>query len=261
MNDEAKRWMRTKYELTIYQDEDAGNAAIPDQAEMMGLLDAASLGEEVKGFQSLHVEQSETTTQPTEEQEEMRRRIRSALNETGPNAPGPLLDEFAADVLTEVDALDDPDEDSAHEIADGAVPVYTYDRIQLFTESVDLATWEPELAEGENNSLADVAGRVLYDLARELADNAIRERTEREEELEERRDEARVELEEADLYEAQDEDDKEKMIEAAVELVGLPIIDSQGRKWTVESVGVKDGHPTISGSVYWDRAGDVKEDA
>lgn len=177
-------WQRTTYALTIYQDK---GASIPDQGEMMALLDSAFDGENPPSYQSFHVEQGETVNEPTPEQEAMRRRVYRALSETGPMSPGPLLFDFAKTVLMGVDEAANSDwygqdpTDCAHEIADSAVPVYTTDQIALFTESADLATWEPEIPGGEDNGVAEVAGRVLYDLARSIADAAITERREREE--------------------------------------------------------------------------------
>jgi hypothetical protein len=43
----------------------------------------------------------------------------------------------------------------------------------------------------------------------------------------------------------------------AEELIDALILDSQGRPWTVEEVGEKDGFPTIQGSHYWDRPDEV----
>lgn len=190
MSDEQPRWMRTDYTLTIYQNDDAGNAAIFDQAEMRDVIEAGLEGVTISGFQSFHVEQGNTTTQPTEEQEAMRRRVYSALNATPLNAPGPLLNEFAEDVLIacdEIEEIEEEDPDAVHEIADGAVPVYTSDRIRLFTEDVGLCMWEPEIPSDGEAGVADVAGRVLYDLATELATNEINERRERAEEEDEDR--------------------------------------------------------------------------
>jgi hypothetical protein len=70
------------------------------------------------------------------------------------------------------------------------------------------------------------------------------------------REEARSLLEEADLYEAIDEEDRCRVIANAVELVGCQVTDSSGRIWIVAEVGTKDGWPTISGDEahpFWDR--------
>jgi hypothetical protein len=177
-----QRWMRTSYTLTVFQNADVGNAAILDQSEMHALLIGAFDGENPTNFQSLHIEQGETITQPTEEQGEMRRRCYRALNDAQVNSAGPLLFDFAEDVLIAVDELEEPSEDDADEIADTSVPVYTYDRIKLFTEDIGLATWNPEIPGGDEDSVAEIAGRVLYDLAREIAARAIEERLEGEDE-------------------------------------------------------------------------------
>lgn len=183
MGDEQPRWMRTDYTLTIYQNDDAGNAAIFDQAEMRDVIEAGLEAVTISGFQSFHVEQGNTTTEPTEEQEEMRRRCYRALADTPLNAPGPLLFEFAEDVLIACDEIEEvTDPDATHEIADGAVPVYTSDRIKLFTEDVGLAMWEPEIPSDGDKGVAEVAGLVLYDLATEIATAELRARQEREEE-------------------------------------------------------------------------------
>jgi hypothetical protein len=180
-----KRWMKTEYTLTIYQNEDAGNSAIPDQPEIMGMLDEVFDDETPAGFQSFHVEQGNTVTQPTDAEEEMRRRVYRALNDHGPNGWGPLLHSFAESILHEVDDREDIDEDSAHEIANGAVPVYTIKLIELFTESAELACWEPELEVGPDADTSTVASYVLYDLAMAITNGAIAEKQEDDDEKDE----------------------------------------------------------------------------
>lgn len=70
----------------------------------------------------------------------------------------------ADDVRTAVAAIE---EDGAHEIADGAVPVYTYPRWQTFT---DLAAWQEEPEAGEwPEDLTEIAGVALYQIADRLA--------------------------------------------------------------------------------------------
>jgi hypothetical protein len=44
----------------------------------------------------------------------------------------------------------------------------------------------------------------------------------------------------------------------ADDLLGATVRDSQGRTWEVTGVGEKDGFPTISGDLYWDRPGEVE---
>ena len=70
-----------------------------------------------------------------------------------------------------VDRINDDDwnEDAAHEIADGSVPVYTYTMWQTF---VDVAAFEEDPSElgSEERSMNARAGICLYMIARRLAD-------------------------------------------------------------------------------------------
>jgi hypothetical protein len=49
-----------------------------------------------------------------------------------------------------------------------------------------------------------------------------------------------------------------RCFERAEELIGATVRDSQGREWTVEEAGEKDGRPTICGEHYWDRPDEVE---
>lgn len=72
---------------------------------------------------------------------------------------------------------DDPDlahaarvlRDDSHELADAAVPVYTYDRWQTFT---DLGAWQVDVSEyaGGGEDMTTLAGIALYEVARQLVD-------------------------------------------------------------------------------------------
>lgn len=201
-------WQRTTYTLTISQNEGCEPL---DQVTIRDVINAAP--ETVPGFQSFHVEQGETIMQPTPEQEAMRRRVYAAVNDAQVNAAGPLLFDFTEGVLMEVDDLDADeldDEDRTHEIADSAVPVYTTERIALFTEDASLACWEPEIPAEPGTDVVTIAGLVLYDLAKSIADAAIEERRKQVESERETREERAEELREAgweiagDEYEAGD---------------------------------------------------------
>lgn len=71
---------------------------------------------------------------------------------------------------------DDPDlahaarvlRDDSHELADAAVPVYTYERWQTFT---DLTAWNIDISEyGLSDDMTERAGVALYEVARLLTD-------------------------------------------------------------------------------------------
>lgn len=59
--------------------------------------------------------------------------------------------------------------DDTHEVADGAVPVYTFER---WTTFVDLAAWQVDVSEYgmTGNDLTAMAGVALYEVARTLLD-------------------------------------------------------------------------------------------
>jgi hypothetical protein len=58
--------------------------------------------------------------------------------------------------------------EDSHELADGAVPVYTYERWQTF---VDLTAWQVDITEfGETEDMTSAAGVALYEVARVLTD-------------------------------------------------------------------------------------------
>jgi hypothetical protein len=108
-----------------------------------------------------------------------------ALTDQEVNAPGPLLADFADSVLVGVDEIDlaEPNaEDQLHEIADGAVPIYTADIIRCFTEDIGVACREPEL-EPVRPTVEGMASTVLYELAYAIASARLQERrAEREDE-------------------------------------------------------------------------------
>jgi hypothetical protein len=58
--------------------------------------------------------------------------------------------------------------DMAHEIADGAVPIYTHERWQVF---VELAAYQVDVAEisADSDDLTALAGNALYLVARDIA--------------------------------------------------------------------------------------------
>jgi hypothetical protein len=71
----------------------------------------------------------------------------------------------------------DDHNDLVHEIADGAVPVYTFDRWRTF---VDLGAWEQDVADlaGGDDDMTQLAGLALYQAARALADALLSEEQE-----------------------------------------------------------------------------------
>jgi hypothetical protein len=94
-------------------------------------------------------------------------------------------------------------DDQIHEVADGHVPVYTAELMQLFVDNVSLAMVEPELGHGTaGNNMVGMAQAIVYEeltadlhtFAEELWDlmeaveEAERELAEAEEEAEELRD-------------------------------------------------------------------------
>jgi hypothetical protein len=58
--------------------------------------------------------------------------------------------------------------EDSHELADGSVPVYTYDRWLTF---VDLAAWNVDIEDyGSSEDMTGQAGVALYEVARTLVD-------------------------------------------------------------------------------------------
>lgn len=58
--------------------------------------------------------------------------------------------------------------EESHELSDGAVPIYTYERWLTF---VDLAAWNVDISEyGETEDMTSAAGVALYEVARTLID-------------------------------------------------------------------------------------------
>lgn len=119
-------------------------------------------------------------TRPEEERErilagawEREKAARRALSDQG-SQWGPALIEMADSVLSDVEEAweyADGDratvEDRLHEIADNAVPIYTFDRARAMSEDISLACTEPEIETGR--TVAEIAAAVLYDLAYQLA--------------------------------------------------------------------------------------------
>lgn len=68
------------------------------------------------------------------------------------------------------------DEDSVHEIADGAVPVYTHEMWKTF---VDLAAWQEDV-EHDDLDMTAQAGMALYQIAQRLVEALAAEREEEE---------------------------------------------------------------------------------
>ena len=106
-------------------------------------------------------------------------------SDTSPGAD--FLNNVETDTLERIiDNDGEWDDDMAHEIADGAVPVYTYTRWQTFT---DLAAWDEdpsEMGACDDGDMTQMAAVCLYMIAERLA-RAI-----------------------ADEYEPADEDDDEE---------------------------------------------------
>ena len=112
--------------------------------------------------------------------EERKRSAIRALNDqlTG---WGPELLDMADSVLVavdEIDLSDDYPEDQATEAADGAVPVMSWDIMQAVSESLELATTEPEIGPAFDGSPTpvNIAAGVLYDLCSNIAHSRLAER-------------------------------------------------------------------------------------
>lgn len=78
------------------------------------------------------------------------------------------VEDDCRDRLEDGDEIDDVG-DVAHEVADGAVPVYTHERWSVF---VDLAAYTEDLDElgGEPSDMTEAAGWALYLIGRRLAE-------------------------------------------------------------------------------------------
>ena len=115
------------------------------------------------------------------ENAERRRRAISATNDYLASGGGPVIWEMVDSVLSDVDDIDLDDaypEDRATEIADSAVPIYTHEIMEAATESIDIATGEPECGpafDGSPTPSNIIAGN-LYDLASNIAHNRLAER-------------------------------------------------------------------------------------
>lgn len=85
---------------------------------------------------------------------------------------------FLLRIASDVADWDEPDKDAASEIADGAVPIYTYEMWQTF---VDLAAWQEDVDEfGPIEDMEKGAQVALYLIASRLANALIEEREDEE---------------------------------------------------------------------------------
>ena len=106
---------------------------------------------------------------------------RSALNGWLSNY-GPRIQAMAETVLEEVDAIDLEDaypEDEAAEIADGAVPIYTFEIMECAAESAEIFAGPDDRELLEDNATPEqqiVA--ALYELASNIASQRLAERME-----------------------------------------------------------------------------------
>ena len=75
---------------------------------------------------------------------------------------------YVSAVEARTDAPEDDPSDAAHEVADSAVPIYTHDRWQTFT---DLCAYQEDLSEYGPlpDDLTDAAALALYAIAYRLA--------------------------------------------------------------------------------------------
>jgi len=95
---------------------------------------------------------------------------------TSPGAQ--FLIHVAGDVFEQARFAAENDEelsdDAAHEIADGAVPVYTHER---WTTFVDLCAWAEDITDYQDpdGDMTDAAGIALYQIAARLANALIEE--------------------------------------------------------------------------------------
>jgi hypothetical protein len=85
-----------------------------------------------------------------------------------PESPGAkFLLGVQDDVNDSADSLDSDVSDTAHMIADAAVPIYTYEKWQTF---VDLAAWQEDMDEfGQPEDMDQASNWALYAIANRLA--------------------------------------------------------------------------------------------
>lgn len=93
----------------------------------------------------------------------------------GLDSPGAMfLTHVAADVdeLRERVADGEDVSDVIHELADALVPVYTYERWQVFT---DLAAWEQDVTDyaPDSSDMTEAAGVALYIIAERLLQDLV----------------------------------------------------------------------------------------
>lgn len=92
-----------------------------------------------------------------------------------------LLIQWAAEVVeavaeaVEENSYDDLHGDGLHEIADGAVPIYTAEIMELLAAAPTLATETPEIATATSETIEGMAQATFYDLAYTVAAHALRE--------------------------------------------------------------------------------------
>ena len=66
-------------------------------------------------------------------------------------------------------------DEGLHEIADGAVPIYTAEIMELLAAAPTLATETPEIATATSETIEGMAQVAFYDLAYTVAAHALRE--------------------------------------------------------------------------------------
>lgn len=92
-----------------------------------------------------------------------------------------LLVDWATDVVEAVaEAVEEGycssrNDDALHEIADGAVPIYTAEIMELLAAAPTLATESPEVATATSETIEGQAQAIFYDLAYAVATYALQE--------------------------------------------------------------------------------------
>lgn len=82
---------------------------------------------------------------------------------------GPLMHEAVELMLDDLRSTDPDDrDDMAHEVANRAVPDYTYQRAQMFAESLHHVTFDSELAQPTTDPV-ELMGTILYEILHSCA--------------------------------------------------------------------------------------------
>lgn len=135
------------------------------------------------------------------------------------------LDSIIEGVIEEVNEIDLREtypEDRCSEIADGAVPIYTYDVFELVPELIGYELSDPGLL-GENPDIESIAQTMIYDQASNAAHQRLYERQQELEDWEAETDPEIVDV----IDEALDENDRRD----AVQRWASWIVAQASREW------------------------------